>query len=56
MLRRVGGPLVALAMLAMPALAKACSDVALVLAFDASGSIDQYEYTLQLRATADALR
>lgn len=39
-----------------PAAAAVCADLALVLAFDASGSVDEAEFALQLHATADAFR
>lgn len=41
--------------MSVPAAASACADVALVLAIDASGSIDDAEYAFQMRASADAL-
>lgn len=43
------------ALLALPLPARAC-DIALVLAMDVSGSVDAYEFGLQTRGVAQALR
>jgi hypothetical protein len=56
MLAEIGRAVVVLALTAAPASARICPDVALVLAFDASSSIDADEFDFQLRATADAFR
>jgi hypothetical protein len=54
-LRRIGGACAAAALLAGPAPAGDCPDLALVIAVDGSGSIDTTEFVLQTRGIAAAL-
>ena len=52
--RALCGLILSLSLVAAP-VARACS-IALVLAVDVSGSVDEYEYQLQVQGIANALR
>jgi len=44
------------AVLSLPAQSAAACDIALILAVDVSGSVDQNEYDIQMKGLAEALR